>query len=193
MDTSDGERGHGIAGSNRENAPASNGSRLIRTADPDRRVSSALGWTGQVLLRAALTNLGGDGETPMSRGRFAGDGVDGPVRRRARVPRGAPAPVGMRRLGVCSHGFLVIASVAHRWKLRASGCSFATMNVSRLSLGSGAVETMLDAPWLTAVLEKHIAHGAHTSADLRDGQLQTWGAGSLGDPRHRRCGVAAVR
>lgn len=37
---------------------------------------------------------------------------------------------------------------------------------------------MLEAPWLTTVLEKHIAHGARTSADLTSGQLQTWGAGS---------------
>ncbi len=55
---------------------------------------------------------------------------------------------------------------------------FAPTDAAFEALGSGVAKKMLDAPWLTSVLEKHIAHGTHTSADLRDGQLQTWGTGS---------------
>jgi uncharacterized surface protein with fasciclin (FAS1) repeats len=58
------------------------------------------------------------------------------------------------------------------------GTLFAPTDAAFEALGSGTVEKMLDAPWLTSVLEKHIAHGVHTSADLQTGQLQTWGVGS---------------
>lgn len=58
------------------------------------------------------------------------------------------------------------------------GTLFAPTDRAFEALGADALGTMLDAPWLTTVLEKHLVHGTHLSSDLTGGQLQTWGVQS---------------
>lgn len=59
------------------------------------------------------------------------------------------------------------------------GTLFAPTDAAFERLGDDAVSVLRDAPWLTSLLEKHIAHGTHLSEALTDVELQTWGVGSV--------------